>query len=144
MSNPNAASESKSRTVRLIRPPCAVAPGKLSITETKGRKTETTVYFVTCMDSDMGGACYQLAKVGQEQQDGATVYGVAEKYNVRLAGPDSSCDCPWGTYGAQKKPCRHVAALLVLAGLGKLDAPAPVCQPAHEEREAALNEAEWA
>jgi SWIM zinc finger len=51
-------------------------------------------------------------------------------YHVNLNGEQSTCDCPWGTFKAHLKPCRHVAAGLAMQAAGKLDAPARVEEPA--------------
>jgi hypothetical protein len=46
-----------------------------------------------------------------------------KSYDVCVQGKKSHCDCPWGTYSADKKPCRHVAAALKLQAMGELHLP---------------------
>jgi hypothetical protein len=47
-------------------------------------------------------------------------------YSVLLDGDNSTCDCPHGTYKADKLgPCRHVLAAQVLVKAGKLPTPRP-------------------
>jgi hypothetical protein len=41
-------------------------------------------------------------------------------YETLLDGKHSTCSCPWGTYGANKKACRHVAALSAVLAKGQL------------------------
>lgn len=113
------ASKTSTRTVRLVRPPHALGPGKMSITETKGRHTTTTSYLLTMLDA-ADGAAFSCEKIGRTVNlDGSVTISRVEKHSVQL-GTYPSCDCKWGVYGANKKACRHVAALLKLASLNKL------------------------
>ncbi len=112
------------RTVRLVRAPHPTGPGKLVIVEKKGRTTTTTSYLLTYLDAK-DGAAFQVAKIGRTVNlDGSVTISAVEKYHVQL-GTYPTCSCPWGIYGANKKPCRHVSALLLLGQLGKLNAPVP-------------------
>lgn len=117
--NPN--SVKANRTMRLVRAPHATEPGKLTITETKGRKTTTTDYTVELADSQIGGRAFLVHKLDETGE-------VVERYSVLVNGTDSRCDCAWGCYGANEKACRHVAALTVLLATGKLDAPVMTCR----------------
>jgi hypothetical protein len=50
----------------------------------------------------------------------ALVKSDTTRYEVLLRGEGGSCTCPWGLYGAARKPCRHVDAMRALIALGKL------------------------
>ncbi len=132
MSIANAAPANKvNRSVRLVRPPVpGFCRGKIVITQTKGRKVESTTYYVTPFDSDMGRA-FQLEKVGSEKAaDGSLVVSIVARYSILLAGDESRCDCLGQEKWGHRHPCRHIASLLALGS--KLDSPAPVqvCEPA--------------
>jgi hypothetical protein len=111
------------RTIRLERTPTDFRPGKVVITE--GKKSNS--YLVTRLACDLAGVAFRLDKIeAKKESDGAAVMQITERYNVLLAGDQSTCDCAWGVYGANRKFCRHVAGLLKLHVEGKLvSTPAP-------------------
>jgi hypothetical protein len=76
-------------------------------------KGKTTFYRVEAIPSQLGGRAFQLSKADQGN-------GQPEAYSVLLDGARSACDCPWGVYGANKKACRHVAALTAVLAKGQL------------------------
>jgi hypothetical protein len=76
-------------------------------------KSKTTAYRVESIASHLGGRAFQLSKADCGDGEPAT-------YSVLLDGAHSTCDCPWGTYGANKKACRHVAALNAVLAKGQL------------------------
>src|SRR5690348_5188116 len=76
-------------------------------------KGKTTFYGVESIKSQLGGRGFQLSKA----DDGD---GEPAEYETLIDGKHSTCSCPWGTYGANKKPCRHVAALTAVLAKGQL------------------------
>jgi len=85
--------------------------GLLRITE-----EETDHYFVVPLPCDLGGVAFEFTKLVRKPERGPV-------YHVRIDPVDSkrsTCDCPWGTYGSDKKPCRHVSASLTLLALGQM------------------------
>jgi hypothetical protein len=50
----------------------------------------------------------------------ALVKSDTTRYEVWLRGAAGSCTCPWGRYGAGRKPCRHIDAVRALVARGKL------------------------
>lgn len=112
-------SSSKPRTIRLERVPTENRTGKVIISD--GDKA--TTYLIRRIESQVGGLAFRLDKIATEyepEEDGILTMRIAERYDVLLDGPRSTCDCKWGTYGGHKKPCRHVAGLLRLHADGKL------------------------
>lgn len=101
------------RSLRIVQPFTPDGRGAVRISETKpGRKkVEVKEYHVTVFRADFG-----IGLAWDNQDEGKT-------YHTNLDGKNSTCDCPWGTYGGHKKPCRHVAAGLVLLAEGKLVVP---------------------
>jgi hypothetical protein len=100
------------RTLAWVMRPTEETPyGLLRITE-----EETDHYFVVPIPCELGGLAFEFTKLAPKGEKAAV-------YHVRLDPAEprrSTCDCPWGTYGAAKKPCRHVAASLTLLALGQL------------------------
>ncbi len=112
------------RTLRLVRPPHPASPGKLVLTQEVRKALVRTSYLLTCLESDLGGRAFQLAKVCTERNErGDTVVSVSERYNVLLAGDRSTCDCKDATY--RNRECKHISALTALLAQGKLDATEP-------------------
>jgi hypothetical protein len=79
------------------------------ITETKGTKTTSDLHFVARIEADFGVA-FSFAKHGGDTHDVC----------LNAPGGFHTCDCPWGTYGSNKKSCRHVEAALRIVREGKL------------------------
>ncbi len=105
------------RSVRLERTPTAGRPGKVVIIQ----DGKATSYFVTRLESQIGGIAFRLDKIVTQHSDedpGVITMAIGERYNVLLDGQRSTCDCKWGVYGANKKACRHVAAMLKLHAEG--------------------------
>jgi len=114
-------SDNPNRVLRLLEPFSPDSLGVVRITEVKGRKVEEKTYACTVFRCDFG-----IGMAWENTDEGKT-------YHVNLDGPHrSTCDCPWGTYGCHKKPCRHVAAGLTLQAEGRLVVP-PVEEPLSEE-----------
>jgi len=130
----NPSSKTDGRVVRLVRPTSTTAPGKMLITLTRHGKTETSSYFIIEQPTELGGRAFRVSKVGSEvSADGRGLsFAVTENYSVLLDGQQSSCECLGFLRWGNRKPCRHIASLLMLASLGKLDAPEPEmeCQTA--------------
>jgi hypothetical protein len=76
-------------------------------------KGQSTAYRVETIPSQLGGRAFQLSKADCGE-------GQPEAYSVLLDGARSTCDCPWGTFGANKKACRHVAGLSAVLARGQL------------------------
>jgi hypothetical protein len=114
-----------------VRPPVAGGlPGKLVLTQEVRKALVQTTYLITSLESDFGGRCFQLAKVSKEDVgNGEVRVGVADTYNVRLSGNESSCDCADFTFRGYERPCKHIVCLQLLGQLGKLDAPVMACEP---------------
>jgi len=88
--------------------------GEFSLLELfDGKKPAPDYYFAKPIPSDWGTA-FQL-----EKQDAV---GLAEVYNVCLAGHDSTCDCKGFCYYQQ--PCKHILGLQALGATGQLPIPA--------------------
>src|SRR5262245_48262658 len=104
------------RTIRLRQAPESWVHGLLSLTETRGRKTTTTDYWIDWLPSDFGTA-YRLRKF--QDQGG-------ESYDVLLDGRHSTCEClgfqRWGH-------CKHIEGLQALVAAGQLAGPPPALVP---------------
>lgn len=78
-----------------------------SVCETKiGKKANTTTcdtYYIRRIRSEIGGVAFEIEKTGD-----------AEVRHVLLNAPGGghTCDCKWGTYQPNGKPCRHVEMCL--------------------------------
>lgn len=106
------------RTVKLERLPSEGRAGKIRITA----DGKVTTYLLSPVKSEMGGRGFHLKKLEVvTTEDGRqTDVRVCEAYNTLLNGKKSTCDCKWGTFGVNKKFCRHVASLTKLVAEGKL------------------------
>src|SRR5262245_38597387 len=103
------------RRIRLRQAPLDWTHGLLTITETRGRKTTTTDYWIDRLPSDFGTA-YRLQKFFDQG---------GESYDVLLDGRQSSCEC----LGFQRHGhCKHVEGLQALVAAGQLDGPEAICR----------------
>ena len=95
------------RSIRLALPPFEGNPGVVRITVGKA----STDYLLQPIPCEVGGAAFQLTKVGPEA-DG-------EVYHVRLTGNprQDSCDCKGF---AKHSHCKHRDGLAALAKAGRL------------------------
>jgi len=103
------------RRICLRQAPLDWTHGLLTITETRGRKTTTTDYWIDQLPSDFGTA-YRLTKF--HDQGG-------EAYDVLLDGQQCTCECLGFT---RWHHCKHVEGLQALVAAGQLDGPEPVCR----------------
>jgi hypothetical protein len=85
--------------------------GVVRITEAKGRQVEVKEYRCTVSQADLG--------VGMAWENLAE----NKTYHVNLDGKHSTCDCLWACYKAHVKPCRPIAAGLLLLDQGRLVVP---------------------
>jgi hypothetical protein len=88
-------------------------------------RPEVTFYDVTPVaGAQFGKAAFRFVKA-EAKAERAT-------YNVLLDGERSTCDCPHGTYQAERLgPCRHVLAAQALVGGGRLPAPKAAAKTVH-------------
>jgi hypothetical protein len=86
-----------------------------SVTEAHHRKGEPKIqcdtYFLRRIPSEIGGLALEVEK-----------WGDSELRHVLLNAPGGghTCDCKWGTYCPNSKPCRHVEMCLQTVREGKL------------------------
>jgi hypothetical protein len=71
------------------------------VSETQGHKTTEDTYLLARQPSDFGAA-FTVRKCSDER----------EVYDVLLSRNGHTCTCPWGTYKAHVKPCRHMEMCL--------------------------------
>jgi hypothetical protein len=88
---------------------------EVSITLTRGKKTETSRYWIDRLPADWGRGF-----LVEKQGDGTTLN---EEYCVNVNGQQSTCEClgflRWGM-GKDGAGCRHIGALLKLIELGEV------------------------
>jgi hypothetical protein len=100
------ATKTKIRTVRLARTDGGLA---LVIREqAEGGPLKVDAYYLTELPARAPDRRFVLSKHD------------TTRYEVLLRGAGGSCTCPWGRYGASRKPCRHVDAVRALVARGKL------------------------
>ncbi len=94
----------KARSVKLLVPPAANGmPGMLTISVTKGKKTETVGYHVSRMASDFGD-CFRLRKVIPTANE-------PNVYDVCLSDEGHTCEC---LGHLRHGHCKHADALAAL------------------------------
>jgi hypothetical protein len=99
------------RTFRILSRIDQTGRGAICITERIKEKLESKEYQLATFPGYDGSIGVNFL-----QADG-------KSYDVCVQGKKSHCDCPWGTYSADKKPCRHLAAALKLQAMGELHLP---------------------
>jgi hypothetical protein len=100
------------RVLRILQRIDQTGRGSIRITEKVKGKLEVKEYQLATFPA-YGGEAIGITFA---QVDGKV-------YDLCIQGKKSHCDCPWGSYGAHKKPCRHVAAGLKLQAMGELHLP---------------------
>ncbi|SRR5579871_695360 len=89
------------RTIE-IAPPNG-GPLLATVVEQLGHKIDVQSYWLTRIRSQIGGMAFQLEKF-----DDGTIYDVL----LNAPGGGHTCDCKWGSFKPNAKPCRHVEMCL--------------------------------
>jgi hypothetical protein len=104
----------KSSSLRSLRISDAINGVRTLVITQDGERTFYDLREVRC---DIGGRGFRLDKCAE----GSGSDGEENSYDVRVDGAaDGSCTCKGFTYHRHQKPCKHIAALKVLIGLGKV------------------------
>jgi hypothetical protein len=73
------------------------------------KKAVMDSYLLRPIPCDIGGTAVEVEKSGSD-----------EVHHVRLGEYGGECDCKWGTYKSNVKPCRHVEMIQRAIAEGKL------------------------